>query len=136
MSGEPIPHPPASILIIDDDAQLRQALRRILERVGYVVRDAADGTEGLRSWNRQPADLVITDIMMPGKDGLETIFELVLQKPEAKVIAMTGGAEVRAQLDRLYDAKLFGAIRSIPKPFAPDEMLRYVREMIGPPSEL
>ena len=64
------------ILIIDDDTQLRQMLRQLLERQGYEVADAPDGREAMKLYRRSPADLIITDIIMPEKEGIETIIEL------------------------------------------------------------
>jgi len=64
-----------SILIIDDEAQIRSMIRLILEREGYVVMEAPDGTEGIRQFREKPTDLIITDIIMPNKDGIGMIIE-------------------------------------------------------------
>ena len=117
-----------SILIIDDDEPLRRALRRALERAGYTVFEAPNGAEGMKSWTREHQDLVITDIHMPEKDGIEIIIELLRDEPGAKLLVMSGGIDAMGRLD---DAKLLGATRTIAKPFVLDEMLRHVREMTG-----
>jgi len=80
-----------SILIIDDEAQIRSMIRLILEREGYVVMEAPDGTEGIRQFREKPTDLIITDIIMPNKDGIGMIIELKKEFPGVKIIAMSGG---------------------------------------------
>ena len=79
------------ILIIDDDPDVRRLLRVALKKDQHDILEAADGNEGMRRWRAGRPDLVITDLMMPGKDGLDTLFELVTEDPRVKVIAMTGG---------------------------------------------
>jgi CheY-like chemotaxis protein len=118
------------ILIIDDDPDIRRLLRMALEKDRHEVLEAADGGEGVRRWRDGHPDLVITDLMMPGKDGLDTLFELVSLDPRVKVIAMTGG-NWREAVDRLHDARLFGAVRTVAKPFTLSEMLRVVGEVLA-----
>jgi DNA-binding NtrC family response regulator len=118
------------ILIIDDDADIRRLLRVALERDHHDILEASDGSEGLRRWRDDRPDLVITDLVMPGKDGLDTLFEMVSLDPRVKVIAMTGGSW-REAVDRLHDARLFGALRTVAKPFTLSEMLRVVGEVLG-----
>jgi CheY-like chemotaxis protein len=118
------------ILIIDDDADVRRLLKVALEKDRHQVVEASDGVEGLRRWRENRPDLVITDIVMPGKDGLDTVFELVNLDPAVKVIAMTGG-HWREAVDRLHDARLFGAVRTVAKPFTLSEMLRVVGEVLN-----
>jgi CheY-like chemotaxis protein len=120
-----------SILIIDDDADIRRLLRVALEKQSHVIYEAGDGVEGVRRWRENRPDLVITDLMMPGKDGLDTLFELVSLEPSVKVIAMTGG-DWREAVDRLHDARLFGAVRTVAKPFTLSEMVRVIGEVLGP----
>src|SRR3989304_9363323 len=83
------------ILIIDDEPQLRTVLREILVREGFTVEVAAEGRVGVARWRKEPADLVLTDIFMPNKDGIETILELKRSRPRAKIIAMTGGGQIK-----------------------------------------
>jgi CheY-like chemotaxis protein len=118
------------ILIIDDDPDIRRLLRVALEKDRHEVLEAANGIEGVRRWREGHPDLVITDLMMPGKDGLDTLFELVSIDPRVKVIAMTGG-NWREAVDRLHDARLFGAVRTVAKPFTLSEMLRVVGEVLA-----
>jgi CheY-like chemotaxis protein len=119
-----------SILIIDDDPDIRRLLRATLEQDRHLVLEASDGAEGLRRWRESRPDLVITDLVMPGKDGLDTLFELVSLDPRVKVIAMTGG-NWREATDRLHDARLFGAVRTVAKPFTLSEMVRVVGEVLA-----
>src|SRR5690242_20512194 len=104
----------ARILIIDDEQGIRRPLQILLERAGHEVMAASDGQEGLRLWRTFGADLVITDIMMPNKDGIETIVELRTLTPPVPVIAMSGG-DISERLDLLGDARLLGAIHTVPK---------------------
>lgn len=118
------------ILVIDDDPDVRQLLRKALESDKHEVVEAENGKEGVRLWRANRPDLVITDILMPEKDGYETLFELLSMDPNVKVIAMTAG-EWRDTLDRLWDAQLHGASRTIPKPFTLSEMRRIVGEVLA-----
>lgn len=113
----------ASILIVDDEAPIRTLLRRILEDDGHTVREAENGQIGLTLYREDPADLVITDILMPERDGMEVTLALTQEFLDAKVIAMTGGT---GDQNFLNVAKLFGARRVIQKPFAVEEMRRLV----------
>lgn len=114
----------ASILIVDDDAEIRTFLRRILEDNGHQIREAANGHHGLTLYRDAPADVVITDIFMPERDGLEVTLALTQEFLDARVIAITGAA---GDPNYLNVAKLFGARRVIQKPFTPEEILRAVR---------
>ncbi|HSA61594.1 MAG TPA: response regulator [Nitrospiraceae bacterium] len=114
----------ASILIVDDEAPVRALLRRILEEDGHQVREAANGEIGLALYREAPADLVITDILMPERDGMEVTLALTQEFLDARVIAMTGA--VGGQ-NFLNVAKLFGAREVIQKPFTVEEVRRRVR---------
>ncbi len=114
----------ANILIVDDDASIRTALRRILEEEGHQIREAADGQIGLMLYREAPADLVITDILMPERDGMEVTLALTQEFLDARVIAMTGATGDQSFLNI---AKLFGARRLIQKPFTPEFIRRVVR---------
>jgi YesN/AraC family two-component response regulator len=118
------------ILIIDDDDQIRRVLRKTLERDGYDVADAPNGKEGIRLYRENPADLVITDIIMPEKEGIETIKELKRDFPEVKIIAISGGGRIGPE-SYLKMAKGLGAQRTLTKPLGRDELLKTVRELIN-----
>ena len=81
----------AKILIIDDEPYMRELLSRVLMRNGHTVVVAAEGSEGERYFAKDPADLIITDLMMPGQDGIETITRMRRDRPEVGIIAMSGG---------------------------------------------
>ena len=119
----------ASILIIDDELQIRVMMRRILEKVGYEVYEASDGKEGIKLFRDKPTDLVITDIIMPEKEGLETILDLRHDFPKIKIIAISGGGKTGLP-NFLPAAKKFGAIKTLPKPFGKDDLLKMVKEVL------
>lgn len=115
------------ILIIDDDESIRHLLREALTLHGYEVVEASNGLEGLRLHRAQPADLLITDILMPERDGLECILQLRKSDPGLRILAMSGGS-LRFDLDVLALAKSFGARRTFAKPFDLRELLAAVQE--------
>jgi CheY-like chemotaxis protein len=117
------------ILIIDDEQDLRLILREALEYVGYEVVEAGNGDEGLQHYRETPADLIITDIIMPGKGGLETIGELQRADPHVRIIAISGGSSF-GYADALDIAKQLGARRVFRKPFQLPEMCQAVREAL------
>jgi two-component system, chemotaxis family, chemotaxis protein CheY len=119
----------ACILIIDDDDQPRHMLQQVLTRAGYEVIDARDGNEGLQRFRATPADVIITDILMPEKEGLETIIDLRREFPRAKIIAMSGGGRA-GNLNFLDVASRLGAQRTLEKPFDLQAMLRAVSELL------
>ena len=114
----------ASILIVDDDAPIRTLLRHILEEDGHQIREAPNGEVGLTLYREVPADLVITDILMPERDGIEVTLALTQEFLDARVIAITDATDDQ---NFLNVAKLFGARRVIRKPFTPEDIRRAVR---------
>ena len=114
-----------SILIIDDDEQIRAFLRRVLEAAGYMVTEAPNGQEGLRQFRQTPTALVITDLFMPDRDGLEVTMALHRESPTVKIIVITGGS---GQRDFLEVAKILGAHRTMRKPVTIAELLQAVQE--------
>jgi len=119
----------ARILIIDDDTQFLLMLCRMLEREGYEVIGASDGKEGIRLFSEKPCDLIITDLIMPEKEGIETIRELRRDFPQVKIIAISGGGRVGPE-DYLKIAGRLGAVRTFSKPVPREELLRAVRELV------
>ncbi|MFQ6113748.1 MAG: response regulator [bacterium] len=119
----------ARILVIDDEPQVRTMLKEIFEDEGYQVVTAADGEEGLKLYRYEPADLVVTDIVMPEKEGLATIRELRQISPEVKIIAISGGGRVVTR-DFLRVAQAFGAKRVFSKPIATEELLRAIAGLL------
>jgi DNA-binding response OmpR family regulator len=120
----------ARILLVDDDEPFRKMLRLTFTKLGYEVVDAANGREALRLHAALPADLVITDLIMPEREGLEIIMELHKRQPALKIIAMSGGGRINAR-DFLVIAKTFGASRTFTKPFATAELAAAVAELLG-----
>lgn len=118
------------IVVIDDDAQFRMMMVEMLERKDYEVYAAADGEEGIQLWQSLNPDLVITDIIMPNKEGIETILELKRKNKAVKIIAISGGGRTNAQ-DNLRSAKLLGASLTLAKPFESAELLAAVKQLIG-----
>ena len=114
-------------MVIDDDNGFREMVRVALTKAGYVVTEAGDGKIGLASYRQDPADLVLTDILMPNADGLETIRNLRRHDPQVKIIAMSGA---RTQ-SYLALASTFGAQRVLAKPFAFDVLLTAIREILA-----
>ena len=117
------------ILIIEDDQGVRAVIAAALSDAGYEVAEAADGKEGLKIYRESPTDLVITDLVMPEKDGIETIMELRSEFPRAKIIATSGGDRYANEAN-LRCAEMLGAKRSIAKPFKITELLEIVRELL------
>ena len=107
----------ARILVIEDDDEVRELLRQILEHVGYEVEEANDGDEGIKRYRETQSDLIITDIIMPKKEGIETITDLRMEFPDVKVIAISGGGRLGPE-PYLEVAQSFGANRIIMKPFS------------------
>ena len=106
-----------SVLVVDDQDQVRQLIRETLEQAGYEVIEARDGKEGLERYRAKSPDLVIMDILMPDQDGLEAIMTLRREFPDTRVIAMTGGSDTIGVVNFLDVAKMLGARRTLQKPF-------------------
>ncbi len=115
-----------SVLVVDDEDQVRQLIRETLELAGYQVEEARNGKEGLEQYRTTPADLVIMDVLMPDQDGLESILALRKEFPNSRVIAMTGGSDMIGMLNFLDVAKMLGARRTLQKPFEVKTLLEAV----------
>ncbi len=119
-----------SILVVDDEEQMRSMIRNILENAGYAVMEAPDGKVALWIHKGQPADLIITDILMLKKEGIETIIELKQGFPDVKIIALSGGEQ--GDKGRYLDiARKMGANNTLAKPFEKEELLKVVKELLG-----
>jgi CheY-like chemotaxis protein len=119
----------ARILIIDDEVQIREMLDQMLSREGYQVVHAPNGKEGMEICRGQEVDLIITDIIMPEKDGIEMILELRHDFPHLKVIAISGGGRLGPD-GYLEMAKKLGAHRTFFKPFNRREILDAVEDLL------
>jgi CheY-like chemotaxis protein len=116
------------ILIVDDEEQIREVLRTVLERVGYTVDEAENGHIAIDFCHSHEIDLVVTDIIMPEKGGIDTIMDLRKDFPEIKIIAISGGG-MCGDVSYLDMAIGVGADKAIGKPFVLDEFLESVREL-------
>lgn len=121
----------ARILVIDDDQQFREMITLILEGAGHQVVTAADGTSGVESCRAHPQDLIITDIFMPEKDGLETIQELRVFNPNLKILAISGGSLCFGSKFGIHIADLLGANRTLSKPLRRQELLGAVESLLA-----
>jgi DNA-binding response OmpR family regulator len=115
----------ASILIIDDDPQIRLLLRHVLEAEGHVVLQASNGRQGLSMAQLTSPDLVITDVLMPDTDGLEVTVTLHRECPAIRIIAFSGSGE---EMDYLGVAKMLGAHRTLRKPLTMADLLNAVEQ--------
>ncbi len=121
-----------SILLVDDDEVLRMVQGHFLRRFGYRVDAAADGVGAIRHLDAQPADLVITDMVMPGTDGVQLIQHLRRNHPAVKIVAISGGGPMAPEL--LTDiARVLGADATLMKPFTLIALLKTVRAVMVPP---
>lgn len=117
------------ILIIEDDDQVRTLLQLALESEDHEVYTAENGNEGLRIYREQLTELVITDIIMPEKEGIETIIELHREFPNLKIIAISGGGRVHSG-DYLAMAKKLGAVKTFSKPIDIPRFLQSISELL------
>jgi CheY-like chemotaxis protein len=117
------------ILLIDDEPQIRSMIRLILEREGYDVVEASDGFEGIQLFRQKPTDLIITDLIMPNKDGIGMIIEIKKEFPDVKIVAMSGGGLNRPE-GYLRGAQKLGATFTLSKPINRQEILRAVKDTL------
>lgn len=120
----------ASILVIDDDVQILWVIRKILEKEGHKVISAQDGKMGLQLYRNAPYDLVITDMIMPNKSGINLISDILRDYPEARIIAISGGGAIEAER-YLQIAKSLGVARTLTKPFSMQTLLEVVNEALS-----
>jgi len=119
-----------SILLIEDDELFRSTLAEALSSHGYTVTQASDGEEGVKMYKARPTDLVLTDVVMPNKEGIATVLELRRAYPSLGIIAMSGGFASDAPL-YLQLAGGLGADRTLRKPFPLPVLLQTVKEVLA-----
>ena len=128
------------IVIIDDERDVREALQEVLGRAGFQVDVAASGDQGLALLRQRPGDVVITDIIMPGRDGVEMISEIRKEFPATKIIAISGGGNVtplayepKAIKTEAYlaSATAAGADMTLTKPFDGKELIQALHDLTG-----
>lgn len=115
-----------NILVIEDDPQFRRLLLRILRSAGHTVTEAQNGKVGMDRCRQQTPDVVITDLLMPEQEGIETIRELRREAPTTPILAISGAIDPVL----LHAATALGATASLAKPFAPDELLAAIRDLV------
>lgn len=118
------------ILLVDDDAQVLDVLSEMLHLEGHTVARAMNGLEAIDAMAEESFDLVITDLLMPEKEGLETIADLRTQRGNIPIIAISGGGRI-GPMDYLETARFIGADATLAKPFARDELISVVTELLG-----
>jgi DNA-binding response OmpR family regulator len=117
----------ARVLIIDDDPAMRSRMEQALKSAGYEVVVAENGREGLKEHRRNPANLIVTDLFMPEKDGIEVLTELRKDSSPPPIIAITGNAMGSSMVSL---ASGLGAARILAKPFRPDELLAAIEDVL------
>ena len=126
------------VMIIDDEEDIRIVLKEIFTRAGFDAVVASDGNEGLNMLREQAADLVITDVIMPGSDGVETAYDIRMEFPKTKIIVMSGGGNAAplgyepaavSTTAFLASAAAVGADMTMTKPFDRDELIKVAREL-------
>lgn len=118
------------ILIIDDDELIRMACRNLLQKAGYQTIEATNGNDGVSLFAKENPDLVITDMLMPDKEGLETISEIKALNKNAKIIAISGGGNTK-NMTFLGLARKLGAQATLDKPIKPAQLMQAVRILMG-----
>jgi DNA-binding response OmpR family regulator len=120
-----------AVLIIDDDPELLRQLVAAFPIDRYTVHSASDGANGLRLFRADPPDVVITDLIMPIQEGIETIVAIRSARTDVKIVAMSGGGQ-RFDASILKAAEHLGADRVIAKPFRHSSLLALVDELVAP----
>jgi two-component system, chemotaxis family, chemotaxis protein CheY len=118
------------ILVIDDDPLVRNTILRILRSSGFEVLSADDGVRGMKAFRSETPDLVITDIIMPEQEGIQTIMQMRRERPDAKIIAISGGGRI-GNADFLSMARSLGADDIVSKPFTPAQLVSRVTECLA-----
>jgi DNA-binding response OmpR family regulator len=125
------------VLVIDDDDRIRRMVAKVLSADGHQVTCATDGAAGVAAFRRERHDAVVTDILMPEQEGIETIVTIRRERPETKIIAISGGGRM-GDIELLRMAQLLGADDVLPKPFRAHELRRRMRALDSsrPPLDL
>lgn len=122
----------AHILVVEDESQLRSLIQKILELEGHVVIQATNGLDAIRMVKQTPLDLVITDILMPGKDGFELLMHMREHSLKIPVLVISGGGRTLHASELLENAQLMGASGILHKPFKMLDLLQTVEKLIQP----
>jgi DNA-binding NtrC family response regulator len=122
----------ARIIVADDDPEIRTMLRHMLQLESHEVIEARDGNMAIRAHRERPADVIIMDLLMQGKGGIEAIVELKRDDPDIRIIAISGGGHSKPS-EFLDLAESVGAVHTLPKPIDMDELLSVIGELTGAP---
>jgi len=122
----------ASILIIDDDPVIRALVSSSLEAQGHTVIEAADGQAGVKAFDGARIELVVTDIVMPVQEGIETIGAIRRLSPTVPILAISGSKTVGRYGDYLHAAAVLGATATLPKPFSAESLIEMIDELLPP----
>ena len=118
-----------TILIIDDDPTMRQTIRTILEEENCHIAEAHDGQHALKFLQSKPVDMIIVDIIMPEKDGIEVIIETTEKYPHIKILSLSGGGLIDADA-HLHTAQELGADQTLVKPFKNNDLIDKVHLLL------
>jgi len=121
----------ANVMVVDDEVAVRNLIKEVLSDSGHDIVEAANGEEACEIINEITIDLVVTDLVMPEKSGLELIMDLAENYPDLPVIAISGGGGITGRFDYLPIAKLIGAKQIVNKPFKIDEIRKLVHDILG-----
>jgi two-component system, chemotaxis family, chemotaxis protein CheY len=122
----------ARILVIDDDPTIRCLVSGLLEARGHSVIAEPDGLAGMRVFERERIDLVVTDIVMPVQEGIATIGAIRRLSPTVPILAISGSNTVGRYGDYLHAAAVLGASATLPKPLAPDQFIETIDRLLQP----
>ena len=125
------PAKPATVLVVDDDPMVLQAMVFLLEDHGFAVLTATDGVQGLHLYRKHRPDIVLTDIIMPAKEGIALTRELRQEFPDARIVAMSGGGRM-GNSDYVRIACALGANAGLYKPFDDVELVKTIRALLSP----
>ncbi len=120
----------ANILLVEDEPLVSATLSSAMKSKGHTVVTAANGVEGLKRFAERPFDLIVTDIIMPDKEGIEMILEMLRDKPDAKIIAISGGGRT-GNVEFLKMAGSLGAVATLKKPIRLAEFLTVLNDCLG-----
>ncbi|KAA3609968.1 MAG: response regulator [Calditrichaeota bacterium] len=120
----------SKILVVDDDTLVREMLQQMLEKEGYKTVAAADGEEAIKKFHKYNPDLIVTDIIMPEKEGIELIQIFLREDPMVKIIAISGGALNIDSQSTLKMAKALGAHSTLTKPLSREEFVSQVKKLL------
>lgn len=121
----------ANVLVVDDEAPMRDMVTQMLQRDGHQVTTSDEGGAALALMQSHRFDLVILDVLMPGKDGIETTLEIKAQYPDTKILVMSGGRRAISAEFNLNSASLLGADASLQKPFDWSGLRGKLTELLG-----